>query len=456
MKKIIILLLLFSYISSPAGNPDSTTLYSLYNPEQSTANPKVSKTDFKYMYMDAQDLFNYGFYGDALTLFKKLLATDLYNSNLNFYVGVCYLNLTKKRTDAITYLELAVKKTDPAYSYSFKESSAPVFAYLYLGQAYHLKYKFDDALKKFEEFKLYLTDKNKDGEFVEEVSRSIEIAKNALKITAKPIGINIDAFKATNGLFSDYGAVPSNDGTKIYFTSKRKGNLGGIKDNLNEYMDDIYYTQFKDNKWAKPKKIGAKINTANSDVMNCISADGKQLFFSRQIRESYDIFYSELSKKKKWQTPKKLGPNINTKDNEAFAYITSDGNTLLFSSDKPGGYGGYDIYMSEKLATGEWGKPFNLGSDVNSKYDEISPLLLADGTLYFSSNGHNTIGGFDIFYTTLSESGLWSKPENAGYPLNTVFDDTFFNVSQDGKKGFYSSAKAGGYGESDIYQISLP
>lgn len=454
MKKVIFVLL-FSYISTAASNPDSIQV-SFLNLEQIKASPIIPKTDFKNMYLDAQDLFNYGFYGDALILFKKLLASDLHNSNLNFYVGVCCLNLTKKRTDAIEYLKIAIKKTNPAYSYSFKETSAPIFAYLYLGQAYHLKYNFTEALKNYSEFKTFLTDKNKDGEFVDEVSRSIEIANNAIKITAKPIGVNIEALKSTNGLFSDYGAVQSPDGKKIYFTSKRKGNLGGQKDNLNEYLDDIYYTQFKDNKWVKPKKIGARINTANSDVFNCISPNEKQLYFSRQIRGTYDILYSDLSKKKKWQAPKKLGLNINTKDNESFAYITSDGNTLLFSSDKPGGYGGYDIYMSEKLSSGEWGKPFNLGSDVNSKYDEICPTLLADGTLYFSSNGHNTIGGFDIFYTTLSESGLWSKPDNIGYPLNTVFDDTFFNVSQDGKKGFYSSAKTGGYGETDIYQISFP
>ncbi len=454
MKNIALIVFLIFQINSFAEIPPSTKFInkSYYN----TPNPKLSKTDFKLMYMDAQDLFNYGYFGESLILFKKLLATDIYNANLNFYVGVCILNLPLKKTDAIPYLEKAIKKTDPAYSYSYKETSAPVFAYLHLGQAYHFNYDFDAALKYFIEFKSYLSDKNKDGEFLEEVSQSIALANNAKKITSTPINIKIEPFKILNGIYSDFNAVQSIDGKKIYFSSKRKGTLGGQKDNLNEYVDDIYYTQFKDNKWVKPKKMGAKMNSINSDVINCITPDGRRLYFSRKIRDKYDIFYSEMSKKKKWQNPKKLGPNINTKDNESSAYISSDGNTLLFSSDRPGGYGGYDIYMSEMLATGEWGKPFNLGGEVNSKYDEISPILLPDGTLYFSSTGHIGIGGFDIFSTTLSESGLWSIPENVGYPLNTVFDDTYFWISSDGKNGFYTSAKQGGYGETDIYKITLP
>lgn len=129
---------------------------------------------------------------------------------------------------------------------------------------------------------------------------------------------------------------------------------------------------------------------------------------------------------------------------------------MLFASDRDGGYGGYDIYMSEKKSTGEWGQPINLGSDVNSEKDDVCPVLLQDGTLYFSSNGHGTMGGFDIFMTTISENGLWATPENLGYPLNTAYDDLNFTItSTDGKKGYYTSAKTGGYGESDIYMFTF-
>jgi Tol biopolymer transport system component len=278
----------------------------------------------------------------------------------------------------------------------------------------------------------------------------------AKKLTEKSIKIKIEPFTAINSVYSDYTPVLSADGTQFYFTSKRKGNTGGEKDNFGEYYDDIYSSQYDLNKWSKPKKMGFKINTGNSEILGCISSDGNQFYFSRQMRETYDIYVSNLSKKNKWTVPQKLGQDINTKYNELYAFITSDGNTMLFASDKPGGYGGYDIYMSEKLATGEWGNPFNLGPEVNSQYDEICPMLMPDGTLYFSSKGHETMGGFDIFMTTISEDGLWTKPENLGYPLNTAYDDiNFIFTSPDGKKGFYSSAKTGGYGESDIYEFTF-
>lgn len=457
MKLHIIFIFLFFILStfSFAGKPlkayseFSTTSFSM-------SNPQISDRDFKFMFMDAQDLFNYEYYDEALTIFQKLLDKNPDNCNLNFYVGVCYLNLKKQKTKSIEYLEKAIKKTDVGYSYNYKETVAPVFAFLYLGQAYHLAGRFDEALENFKKFKSYLTDKNKDGDFVIEVNHCIGMTTSAKKLTAKSIKIKIEPFLAINTTFSDYTPVLSADGTQFYFTSKRKGNTGGEKDDLGEYYDDIYYSQYNSNKWTKPKKMGFKINTGNSEILNCISPDGNQFYFSRQVRETYDIFVSNLSKKNKWTVPQKLGTNINTKDNELYAFITSDRNTMLFASDKSGGYGGYDIYMSEKLANGEWGNPFNLGSDVNSQYDEICPMLMPDGTMYFSSNGHETMGGFDIFMTTISENGLWTKPENMGYPLNTAYDDiNFIFTSPDGKKGFYTSAKTGGYGESDIYEFTF-
>ena len=412
--------------------------------------------DFKIAYLEAQDLFNYEFYDEALNIFKKLIVQDINNSNLNFYVGVCYLKSKKQKSKSIDYLKKAVKKTDVAYSYNYKETSAPVFAFLYLGQAYHLIGKYDEALKNFEKFKSYLINKNKDGDYANEVDKCIEMTNLAIKFSAKPIQVKIEPFKIVNSTYSDFSPNISLEGNKFYYTSKRKGNTGGEKDNFNEFFDDIYYTKLKNEKWIKPKKIGYKINTINSDIFCCFSPDGNQLYFTRKVRETYDIFVSELSPKKKWMSPQKLGININSKENEINAFITSDKNTMLFSSDRPGGYGGYDIYMSEKLSTGEWGKPFNLGPEVNSTYDDICPMLMTDGTLYFSSKGFDTMGGFDIFVTTISENGLWAKPENMGYPLNTTYDDVNYTpTSIDGKKGYYTSARSGGYGDSDIYTFSF-
>ena len=418
--------------------------------------PKTPDEDFKLMYLDAQDLFNYEYYDDALGLFQKLLAYDNNNCNINFYIGVCILNSKGQKSKCLEYLEKAVKKTNISYSYSYKETAAPVFAYLYLGQAFHLIGKYDDALTNFEKFKTFLTNKNRDGDFLQTVERCIEMSNNAKKLATKPIKVKIEPFKAVNSTASDLAMTASPDGKFFYFSSKRKGAMGGQKDNFGEYYDDIYFTQFSNNKWAKPKKMASKINTTNSDVANCITSDGKQFYFARQRGGAYDIFVSNLSKKNKWLPPERLGININSKENDIWAYVTADGNTMLFSSDRLGGYGGYDIYMSEKLSTGEWGKPINLGSEINTANDEICPVLMPDGTLYFSSNGHETMGGYDVFESVISEDGLWSKPENMGCPLNTPNDDfNFMPVTPDGKTAYYTSAIAGGFGDADIYKITF-
>ncbi|NTW32000.1 MAG: hypothetical protein HGB12_05145 [Bacteroidetes bacterium] len=457
MKFRFIIIINFIFLSYYLYSGNNSYLPPHLNNIQNTSFTKENPDlDFKVAYLEALDLFNYEYYNEALNIFLKLLPQDINNSNLNFYVGVCYLKSKKQKSRSIDYLKKAVKNTDVVYSYSYKATAAPVFAFLYLGQAFHLIGKYNDALINFEKFQYYLTNKNKDGNYANEVTKCIEMTKQAIKLTANPIKIKIEPFKIVNSIYSDFSPNISHDGNKLYFSSKRKGCYGGEKDNFSEYFDDIFFTQFLNNKWIKPKKVGSKINTTSSDVLCCFSPDGNQLYFTRKVRETYDIFVSELSPKNKWLPPQKLGININSKENELNAFITSDKNTMLFSSDRPGGYGGYDIYISEKLSTGEWGKPFNLGPEVNSSNDEICPVLMPDGTLYFSSNGFDTMGGFDIFITTISENGLWAKPENIGYPLNTTSDDINFTpTSTDGKKGYYTSARSDCYGDSDIYSFSF-
>lgn len=412
--------------------------------------------DLKFMYLNAQDLYNYEYYNEALTIFLRLLKTDKQNCNLNFYVGACYLFYKGQRTKAIEYLEKAVLKTNIAYSYSYKETSAPVFAFLYLGQAYHLDSKLDEALIAYDKFKSFLTNKSKDAEFINTVDHYIGMTNQAKKNIASPVNVKITPFSISNSPSSELSLIASPDGITYYFSSKRKGAMGGQKDNFGEFLADIYFTQYKDGKYLTPKKLGYKINSTNSDLINYITPDNKKIYLSRETKNSYDIYVTVKSKKNKWIPPEKLGININSKDNEIWACISPDGNSILFSSDRPGGYGGYDIYIADKISNDEWGVPYNLGPDINTKYNEICPFLMVDGTLYFSSNGHETMGGFDIFESELSNTGLWSKPENMGYPLNTVNDDyNFTPIGNSWKKGFYTSSKLGGFGETDIFQYSF-
>jgi hypothetical protein len=156
--------------------------------------------------------------------------------------------------------------------------------------------------------------------------------------------------------------------------------------------------------------------------------------------------------------PEKLPSPINTKDyTSPSATLSADGQTIYFSSNRPGGFGKKDIYRAVKLPNGKWSKALNLGSIINTEEDEDSPFIHPDGkTLYFSSRSHKNMGGYDIFKTTLSEEGHWSEPVNMGYPVNTPDDDIYFALSLNGQTGYYSSDRPGGFGGSDIYLIHFP
>jgi hypothetical protein len=158
----------------------------------------------------------------------------------------------------------------------------------------------------------------------------------------------------------------------------------------------------------------------------------------------------------KWSTPEKLPETINSEYKESSASLSPDGNTLYFTSNRPGGFGGMDIYISRKLPNGKWGQAQNIGKPINTEYDEESPFIHYDGTtLFYSSNGQENMGGYDILFT-MNEGNSWMKPSNIGYPINTTDDDVFYMPTPDGKRAYYASIKKDGYGGSDIYLITLP
>ncbi|MEI7595103.1 MAG: hypothetical protein WCK02_05085 [Bacteroidota bacterium] len=418
--------------------------------------PQYSSAEFKEKFDIASEYFAYQYYAEALPIFKTLLASQPTNSNLNFYVGVCILNSINKRTDAIPFLEKAIKKTSDAYSGSYKEDFAPVFAFYYLAQAYSLEMRFDEARVNFEKFKSFLTTKDKDAKLMADALVQIAATDNAKVIIAKPLkNVVIESFLTVNSIFSDIAPVVSFNENTVYFSSQRKGALGGEKDNLGQYFADIYFTDLKLGKWVKPKRLSGKISSTKIDVISSISPNGKTMYFQRSTENgAFDLYYSKLSKKGKWQTPQKLSSVINTKFNEESVCESSDGMKLFFVSDREGGYGGKDIWISEKDSKGEWGIPYNMGPVINTKYDEASPFLLNDGaTLFFSSKGHNSIGGYDIFYSTISDDGFWLNPENIGFPINTTSDDLYYKELPNGKTAYYSSSKQGGWGEMDVFKV---
>ena len=426
----------------------STPSYSKSGP------PKLSNSEFKEKFEVAMEYYAYQYYSEALTEFQALLSTETNNCNLNFYVGNCILNLMGKRSLSIPYFEKAIKKTNVSYSASHREENAPVHAFYFLAQAYLIDNRYDDANKMYEKFKTFLGPKDEKAK--EDLIWQMKVAENAKSFATNiQKNIQIEPFNDVNSTASDITPILNNEGTVFYFSSMRKTN--GEKDNFGQCPADIYFMEQKAGKWTKAKKLAGKINTDKADELCSLSYDGKRMYFQRMSSSgTFDIYCSTIGKKGKWQAPSKMSAAINSKFNEECAFESKDGMKLYFVSDRDGGFGGKDIWVCEKDSKGDWGIPRNLGSSINTKFDETSPFLLKDDvTLYFSSKGHDTMGGYDIFISTISDDGLWSNPENMGCPLNTTSDDVYYKESIDGRSAFYSTSKKGGWGELDIFKVTF-
>lgn len=175
------------------------------------------------------------------------------------------------------------------------------------------------------------------------------------------------------------------------------------------------------------------------------------------MRNDQDVFNLYVSRFDNglWSSPDKLNNNINSNYAETHACISDDGMTLYFTSNRPGGYGGFDIYKSTINSEGKWQEAVNLGPKINTPFDETTPFITEDGqTLYFSSKGHYNIGGYDIFFAKKNGEN-WSDPENLGFPFNTTDDDVFFFPLKNGSVAYYSKYKETGYGDNDIYRIQI-
>jgi hypothetical protein len=328
-------------------------------------------------------------------------------------------------------------------------------AHYLLGKAYHLNYEWDKAI---EEYSRCLGKKSEiNGAEVATAQRRIKECNNGKELMKNPVKVNIDNLgTAINTKYKEYVPVISADESDLYFTSRRPGSTGsegaiGEED----YFEDIYFSEMKNGKWTQAKNLGAPVNTDRHDATVNLSVDGQRLFIYRDANE-VDADISEVRLRgRTWSEPKKLNSNINTKFQETSAAFSPDEKLIYFVSNKPGGYGGKDIYVSRLTGLGDWGKAENLGPPVNTEMDEDAVFMHPDGkTLFFCSNGHKTMGGFDIFKTVL-ENGKWSEPVNIGYPINTPDNDVSYVLSASGKHGYYASARDGSFGERDIFMISF-
>lgn len=416
-----------------------------------------AQDSFNQKFLEANTLMEENSYNVALPIWLELSMEQPDNCNVNYKIGVCYIHSANEKKKSLDYLAKAIERTTNNYDpFSSSEEKSPVETYFYLARAYHLNYELDKALETYNAFKEKISKKHY---LFEEVDHHIQQCNNAKEAVANPVNIVVNNMgNKINSEYPEYSPVLSLDESTIFFTSRRlraDSSNYFIKDiNDGMYYEDIYVSYNIDGAWTEPELLN--INTEGHEATVNLSADGQTLFIFKDDNGNGNLYSSTLVDDE-WTAPVLLGSDINLESHETHVAISPDNNILLFVSDRKGGIGGQDIYMCKKLPTGEWAKAQNLGPAINTKYDEDGIFIHPDGkTIYFSSKGHKSIGGFDIFYSELDEeSQTWGTPINLGYPVNSTDDDVFFVTSADGKRGYYSSFQEKGFGEKDIYMISM-
>ncbi len=384
-----------------------------------------------------------GMYMTALDFLLKAQAFNPNNAQLNYRIGRCYLASIQK-TKSIAYFEKALA-LDPSIARDIK--------YL-LAKGYQLNLEFDKAIQYYQEYKASCSPEEiaTQGPDIEKYISECNIGNQLVK---EPVRVFIDNLGSTiNSIYPEYAPLITADESTIFFTSRRNNTTGEKRDpNDLQYYEDIYFSEKSGGEWTTPKNPVKPLNGKKHDATVGLAPDGQTLLTYKGSNGG-DIYQCVL-KGDKWDKPVKLPNTINTKYHESSATFSPDGRTLYFVSDREGGFGGSDIWQSKKDKRGKWGDPVNLGATVNTKYDEEGVFMHPNGkTLYFSSRGHKNMGGYDIFKTTI-ENGLWSVPENMGYPINSADDDVFFSISASGIHGYYSSIKPDGLGGQDLYIITF-
>lgn len=413
---------------------------------------------FKKKFTKAEALVYDDAFLKALPLLEEMYKYDTLNANLNHLLGICYLRGEKKYSKAIRFLENATRDVAPPDMYqetSWKERRAPGVTYFYLGKAYHSTNVFDRAVSNYYNYRSFIS--LDDVETYNQVRQQIQYAENAKELVKNPVGVKITNLGAVvNTKYPEYCPVVSADGKVLIFTSRRMGGVSDATETDGTYFEDIYMSEKSANgKWTKPKSIGSNINSAGHEAAIGLSPDGQLLFIYKDDNNDGNLYQSRRTADG-WSDLEPLGSDVNTNSWETHASITATGDMLVFTSNRSeGGYGGRDLWYCQRLPNGEWSLAQNMGSVINTDFEEDSPFISADGkTLIFSSMGHTSMGGFDIFRSEFVD-GAWTAPENIGYPINTAEDDVFFVLAPDGKTAYYSSRQEGGFGDADLFKLKL-
>lgn len=398
-------------------------------------------------YMQGMEVFDYSHRKQATELFMMAVKANPKSAKAHFMTGRSIM-LTVRKELSLEYLKSAYRldpKIDPDILY-------------YLAQAYHYSEKFDSAILLYTRYSRLLArslDYEKSKK-INEVNRKLYECNNAKIMVAQPVDVKITHLDdAINSEWPDYAPTINAEETFMVFTTRRQEeNMNSRIASDNEFYEEIFYSKKVDNEWTPARNFSAPINNNYHNASVNLSPDGKEMLLYHDSNGG-DILASYLKSDGTWSEPEEL--QINSEYIENSATISADGNKLFFTSNRPGGYGGTDVWVSTKDVKGRWGDPQNLGKLVNTEMDEDGVYISASGKhLYFSSNGHAGMGDQDIYRSTYNaEKDLWERPINMGYPINSVENDIYIVFNRSEEFAYISSVRKEGIGEQDIYKIDI-
>lgn len=399
-------------------------------------------SEAKNIFTQAESYYIYEEYELANQLYLLIESPD--NMNIKHKIGTCYLNIPGEKEKSVTYLEEAAQSTSfDSKSESYKEMKAPPDVYFSLAKAYMINNDFEKALTVLQNFSRMTREAGNDGQMENQefIDQQILACKNAIQYRQVPVMFG----KENLGTDFSMGSLNENpaisyDGNTMVYTERR-----GIE-------NAIFFSRKNSGRWEQPIEITTELVAGIDCSTSALNSDGTTLFLYKT--DNYDgAIYSSEYIDGKWTPIKKLNKNINTKYFESHASISADGNKLYFSSNREGSLGNLDIYVSEKTSSGDWGPAVNLGPEVNTPFNEDNPFItMNDSLLYFCSEGHNSMGGYDNFRSQYSDKG-WKTPSNLGYPVNSADDDKFFQPFNNGKNAYYSITT--GYKKKEIFYLDM-
>ncbi len=408
------------------------------------------ETGFKEAWKSIREADRYysegvGTYGLARDLYLYANQYNPANAELNYKIGACYL-FTDDKYVAIDYLLEA---------YRLKEDVSKDIHYL-LGQAYHLVLEFENAKEHYNLHKQELKgDELVDYEGI--LSKRLSECQHGQTLSQEPRRVIIQNLgDAVNSKYDDYNPVFAHGDSALFFASRRPFEKSKRNPIDNKFNEDIYRSSLLPDGFASAVRLDKPYNTPSNDALVGISPDGNSLFIYRGNVDGGDIQVTSLKPEKgKWTKPRSVDRKLRSKDGETSASLSPDGQELYYvSRNSKLTTGGKDILVTRKNEKGKWEEPRNAGKMINTPYDEEGVFVTGDGRfLYFASQGHNSMGGFDIFRCERQDNGAWTAPENMGYPVNTPDDEVFYITDQSGLFGYYSAIREGGAGAKDLYKV---